>query len=433
MYTFYQPNLVIVDPDIIQMVLTKEFWSFNSRGTFCNEKIDPLSAHLFSLPGKKWWNLRVKLTPTFTSGKMKQMFPIMMQCSENLLKNLTNIIHTNNVVDIKEVFANFTTDTIMSVAFGIESNCLRERNNEFRHWRKKIMETSGFWNTLYMFVPQVLDFFSISNTNRGVEKFFIKLFRDNIEYREDYNVVRHDFMNLLIQLMEKGYVEPDDEKDKVNISSNTNKLTMLQATAQAFVFFIAGFETSSSTATYCLYELAQNQDIQDKVRQEIDETLKKYGELTHDAMNEMTYLHKIIKETTRKYPSLPSLNRVVTEDIVLPMTNVHLPKGTSITIPVFAMHRDPALFPDPDKFDPERFNPDQVKARRTYTYMPFGGGPRQCIGSRFGYMQTKIGVINVISNFKFKLHPRTPIPLVFDPNVFLLIVKDGVHFILEPR
>lgn len=69
---------------------------------------------------------------------------------------------------------------------------------------------------------------------------------------------------------------------------------MLEAAAQAYVFFLAGFETSSTTATYCLYELAQYQDIQNKVCKEIDETLKKYGELTYNAVNEMTYLHKII-------------------------------------------------------------------------------------------------------------------------------------------
>ncbi|KAL6448751.1 hypothetical protein ACFW04_000513 [Cataglyphis niger] len=159
-----------------------------------------------------------------------------------------------------------------------------------------------------------------------------------------------------------------------------NRLTLLEAIAQAFVFFIAGFETSSTTATFCLYELAQQQDLQDKLRKEIDEILKKHGELTYNAVNEMTYLHKVVNEAMRKYPPLPSLNRMCTEEINLPTTNIHIPKGMLITIPLLGLHRDPSIYPDPDRFDPERFNEDKVAARHPYAYLPFGEGPRICIG-----------------------------------------------------
>ncbi|KAL6421538.1 hypothetical protein ACFW04_014293 [Cataglyphis niger] len=423
MYTFFKPNLVIADLDLIRTVLTKEFASFHDRGMFCNEKIDPLSGHLFLLPGKKWRNLRVKLTPTFTSGKIKQMFMILKECGEEFAKNLENKAQMRDCIEIKDIFARYSTDIIMSTAFGIKSNCMKEPNNEFRHWGKKIFEERPFWNALLMFAPQVMDFFSIPFTDRGVTKFFTKMFRDNVEYRQTHNIVRHDFMNLLIQLMEKGYVEADDEKD-VNDESSA---------AQAYVFFLAGFETSSTTATYCLYELAQHQDIQDKIRQEIDEMLKQHGKLTYNAVNEMTYLHKVVNETMRKYPPVPVLNRVCTKELDLPTTNIRVTEGTLITIPVFGLHRDPAIYPHPDKFDPERFNADKIAARHPYAYLPFGEGPRICIGTRFGYMQTKIGLVSLLSKYKFKLHPRTPIPLTFDEAPIVLTVKGGVHLIIEPR
>jgi len=433
MYTFFKPNLVIADLDLIRTVLTKEFGSFHDRGMFCNEKTDPLSGHLFFLPGKKWRNLRVKLTPTFTSGKIKQIFMILKECSEEFAKSLESKAQIKDCIEIKDMFARYSTDIIMSTAFGIKSNCIEQPDNEFRYWGKKVFEEKPFWNALLMFAPQVMDFFSIPITDRGVTKFFTKMFRDNVEYRQMHNVVRHDFMNLLIQLMKKGYVEPDDEKDISRMSSNVNKLTMSEAAAQAYVFFLAGFETSSTTATYCLYELAQHQDLQDKVRKEIDEILIKHGELTYNAVNEMTYLHKVVNETMRKYPPVPLLNRVCTKDLDLPTTNIHVPEGTLITIPVLGLHRDPSIYPDPDRFDPERFNADKIASRHSYAYLPFGEGPRICIGMRFGYVQTKVGLVTLLSKFKFKLHPRTPVPLTFDEAPIVLTAKGGVHLIIEQR
>ncbi|XP_024874731.1 probable cytochrome P450 6a13, partial [Temnothorax curvispinosus] len=191
-------------------------------------------------------------------------------------------------------------------------------------------------------------------------------------------------MNLLIQLMEKGYV--DDDKKTTDVTS--------------------GFETSTATATFALYELAHHRDIQDKVHKEIDETLTKH-DLTYDAMNEMPYLTKVINETLRKYPPLPMLNHICTKNINLPTTNIHLPKGTSIFIPILRLHWDPSIYPDSDKFDPERFNADEKARMHPYAYLPFGEGPRICIGARFGHVQTKVGLVSLLFKYKFKPHSQT--------------------------
>ncbi|XP_011702928.1 PREDICTED: probable cytochrome P450 6a14 [Wasmannia auropunctata] len=433
MYTLHKPNLVIADPELIRTVLTKEFGSFHDRGMYCNEMIDPLSNNLFFMPGKKWRNMRVKLTPTFTSGKLKQMFPILKECSEELAKYLESKAQMRDSVEMKDIFARYATDVIMSTTVGIKSNCIEEPNNEYRMQRKKLFEMNSVWIILMAFAPQILDFFSMPINDRNVTKFFMNIFQENIKYRQTHNIVRHDFMNLLIELMEKGYIGPDDDKKTTNVSSTVNKLTMAEATAQTFIFFVAGFETIASTSTYALYELAQNRDIQDKVRKEIDEMLAKHGGLTYDAVNQMTYLHKVINETMRKYPPVPILNRICTKDIDLPTTNIRVPKGTLITIPVLGLHRDPSFYPDPDKFDPERFDANKIEERHPYTYLPFGEGPRNCIGSRFSYVETKVGLVSLLSKYKFKLHSRTPIPLVFDEKALILTAKNGVYFNIEPR
>ncbi|XP_011164433.3 probable cytochrome P450 6a14 isoform X2 [Solenopsis invicta] len=432
-YTFFKPNLVIADLDLIRTVLTKEFQSFHDRGMYCNEKIDPLTGNLFLMPGKRWRNMRVKMTPTFTSGKIKQMFAIMKECGEELAKHLENKAKMRDSIEIKDILASYTTDVIMSTAFGVKSNCVQKPNNEYRIQGKKVFDINYIKLALAMFAPQIMEFFSIPFTPQSVTDFYMKMFQEAVEYRQAHHIVRHDFMNLLIQLMERGYVDPEDDKKTIDESSIVNKLTMAEATAQSFAFFVAGFETSASTATYTLYELAQYQNIQDKVRKEIDEMLVKHGDLTYDAINDMTYLHKVINETLRKYPSLPILNRICTEEIDLPTTNIRIPKGTLITVPVLGVHRDPSIYPDPDKFDPERFNVDKVKERHPYAYIPFGEGPRNCIGSRFGYLQMKIGLVSLLSKYKFKLHSRTPVPLNFSERSIVLTAKSGVHLIIKPR
>jgi len=107
-------------------------------------------------------------------------------------------------------------DVIMSAAFGIKSNCIEEPNNEYFINGNKIFELNPFWTALVVFVPKIMDFFSIPFLDRQVSRFYINMFQNNVKYRQTHNIVRHDFMNLLIQLMEKGYVDSDDDKETTN-------------------------------------------------------------------------------------------------------------------------------------------------------------------------------------------------------------------------
>ncbi|XP_076302667.1 putative cytochrome P450 6a13, partial [Lasioglossum baleicum] len=326
-------------------------------------------------------------------------------------------------------FFRYSVDIIMSAAFGIICNSFENPDNEFRYWGKKIFDPKPLWNALILWAPQVFDMFSLPYTEKDVTNFFTNMFKETVEYRESRKIDRKDFLNLLIQLMRNGYVEPDDSSEDVNVT--TSKLQMSEAAAQAYVFYLAGFETSSTTATFCLYELAKNQDIQNKVRDEIRTEIQKHGELSYAALQSMEYLHKVISETLRKYPPVVILNRICTKETQLATTNFRIPEGTSITVPVFGIHRDSDIYPEPDKFDPERFSEENIKTRHPYNYLPFGEGPRICIGLRFGLIQTKVAVINAISNNKFKLAPNTPTSLEFEAGTLILVAKGGVHLSVE--
>ncbi|XP_077266102.1 cytochrome P450 6k1-like isoform X1 [Temnothorax americanus] len=432
MYAFFKPYLMIADPDLIREVLIKNFSSFHDRGINFNPKLNPLFENVFCVNGKRWRDMRYKMSPTFTPAKIKRMFPIAKKCSERLANYLESKAQTRDSVEMKDMFGRYTIDVIMSTAFGIKSNCIENPNNECLIQGKKFLRIKILRFILFVFLPKILDFFSISLADRETTSFFMNMFRENVERRQINNIVTQDFMNLLIQFMERGYVDPDDDK-KTDVKSTINKLTMTEATAQAFVFFFAGFESSAATATFALYELAQHQDIQDRVREEIDDMLAKHADLTYEAINDMKYLKKVINETLRKYPPLPMLNRICTQDIDLPIANIRVSKGIPIVIPVLGLHRDPTIYPDPDNFDPERFNENETARRHPYAYLPFGEGPRSCIGRQSGELVIKIGLASLLSKYKFKPHPRTAKPFVYNEKSFGLAIKGGIHLTIEQR
>ncbi|KAJ4434867.1 hypothetical protein ANN_23438 [Periplaneta americana] len=442
-YMFTKAEFLFRDPEIIKNVLVKDFSNFHDRGFYINEEREPLTGHLFLLPGTKWRNLRVKLTPTFTSGKMKMMFQTLVDCGQELGECLTETANNEEVIEIKDVVARFSTDIISSCAFGIQCNCLKNPDAEFRQWGRKIFEptiNNSLFSLLSFTVPALVDFLKIRPLDKKVTKYFRNMVEETVNYRERNSFKRNDFIQLLIQIKNKGTVDADCKNGHQNghtISekiSDDNTMSMNCLAAQAFVFFIAGFETSSTTMQFCLYELTKNPDIQDRVRQEIDEILKKHdGKITYEAVQEMEYLDKVVSETLRKYPPVPILNRECTKTYHIPGTDVVLNEGDLTVIPVLGLHHDPKYYPNPEKFDPERFSEEEKAKRHHYAYLPFGEGPRICIGMRFGLMQTKVGLISLLSRYQFCVSKETPIPLVMEPKSVVLSPMGGMHLQIKKR
>ncbi|XP_044255034.1 cytochrome P450 6A1-like [Tribolium madens] len=429
---FYMP----IDPELVKHIMQKDFQHFVNHGNYMNEKDDPLSGHLFNLEDTKWRNMRIKLTPTFTSGKMKMMFQTLADCTQGLKEIMDNSALNHAPADIKDILGRFTTDIIGSVAFGIECNSLKDPNAEFRKYGRKVFEV-GFIDRIkticIISLPHpVLRFFKIKFTKSDVEKFFMNAIRDTVNYREKNNIYRRDFMHLLLQLKNRGFITDDENviDDKGNVKENA--LTLNELSAQAFVFFLAGFETSSTTMTWALYELATNQDVQEKLRKDINNVLSKHdNKLTYDAMMEMTYMEKVIHETLRKYPPLPILTRRCNKDYTIPNTSITLKQGTAVGIPVLALHTDPDYYSNPEKFDPEHFSEENVKARPNFTWLPFGDGPRVCIGLRFGMLQSKVGLTVLLKNYKIKLSNKTELPIKLDPKSFITTAKGGIWLDVE--
>lgn len=169
--------------------------------------------------------------------------------------------------------------------------------------------------------------------------------------------------------------------------------------AQSAQFFAAGFETTGSTIAFALYELSLNKLVQNRLREEICRVIRKQEGISYLAIQEMHYLDMTIRgntvrfsqvcfhligfvlETLRKYPVLSFLGRYCTKPYKIPGTDVVIEKGVPIYISLFGLHFDPKYFPKPEKFDPERFNVENKSTRPSCCYMPFGEGPRNCVGN----------------------------------------------------
>ncbi|XP_063930010.1 cytochrome P450 6a2-like [Zophobas morio] len=413
-YLVTAPNLVIVDPELIKDIMGKDFQHFVDRGFYYNKKGDPLSAHLFAIDGMDWKNLRVKLTPTFTSGKMKMMFHSVIECVNNMKEAIDKSVGED--IDIKEMLGRFTTDVIGCCAFGIECNSFKYPDAEFRAMGHKIFQP-GFLKSIKAFfamnLPNLALQLGVKTTSEDIAKFFKNIVAGTVKLRKEKNIRRNDFLQILMDL-----------EDSANF-------TIGEMAAQVFLFFIAGFETSSTAMTFGLYELARNPDVQKKLREEICQVLEKYdNKIIYESLNEMKYLEQVLDETLRMYPPLPNLNRRCTKNYTLRDTNVVVEEGTSLLISALGLHMDPEYYPDPEKFDPERFNEENKNARHPFVHLPFGDGPRNCIGLRFGLMQSKIGIITVIKNFHLSVSPLTK-PVEFNPRTFLLSSKNNVYLKAE--
>lgn len=212
---------------------------------------------------------------------------------------MEKLASTGELLDVREISASHSTNVIASVAFGIDVDAINDPNNEFRVCGRKIFEPSisNSIRTLLNFTaPKLLEIFRLKSVSPEVESFIMSVVKQNLEYRETNNVVLKDFFQLLIQLRNSGTVQHDDQWETVMKADKHQKsLTLNEMAAQTFVFFAAGFETSSTTLSFCMYELAKNQKIQDKVHEEIDRVLAKHGGLvTYESVAEMKYLENCV-------------------------------------------------------------------------------------------------------------------------------------------
>ncbi|CAG9806318.1 unnamed protein product [Chironomus riparius] len=421
-YNLAEPIYLITDVDVVKDVLVKDFNSFVNRGSYINEKDEPLTASLLNVEDDRWRFLRNKLSPAFSSGKIKSMYFTVSSLGNNLIGAIEREINDKKSLEVKNIMIRFTVDVVSSVSFGMESNTLNGEHPEMIQHFREIFGIEGS-NTLYFLMlfcfPDLSKFLKLKFFSKRVTEYFSNVISANIKSREDRNESRNDLLNMLIELKNKGSIEGE-------FSTETKKLTLNECLAQAFIFFFGGSDTSSTTISYALTELAYNPDIQEKVRQEIlDKTKDTNGEITYEALQEMTYLGQVVDETLRMYTPGFAIFRKASEDYKVSNSNIIIRKGVKVWIPTLAFHYDEKFWKNSTKFDPNRFTQEEIDKRPKFSFFPFGEGPRNCIGMRFGLVNAKYGVAMIIKNFKLTPDARMKYPLKFNPKTILMEPETG--------
>lgn len=216
-------------------------------------------------------------------------------------------------------------------------------------------------------------------------------------------------------------------------------MTILDMTAQAFIFFFGGFDTTSTIMSFVALMLAVNEDVQNQLMDEIDDVVEKSnGQPTYDAVNAMVYLDAVINETVRLYPTLAFHDRVCVKRFELPPAlpggkPVVVEPGQNVWFPVYSIHRDAKYFAEPERFDPERFIGDRKNEIDPVTFFPFGQGPRMCIGNRFALLETKVVIFHLLAKCRVMTSEETALPIELSKSNFSMTPKGGFRLRLQTR
>ncbi|XP_053679611.1 cytochrome P450 6g1-like [Anopheles nili] len=429
----WTPTLVLKDPELIKQVLIKDAAFFCNRSMCTDPHGDPIGYYnLLMIRNPAWKQLRSYLTPSLSISKIKQMYRLVDQIGKDMIASIDALPKLRSNVretEFKELSARFTTDVIASTFFGIQSNCLKDETSEFRYYGRKIFDygaVRGMTMAAFFFMPEFVPYLRLKLFPRDTEAFLKSIIEQEIARREQSEESRGDFIDSMIALKNNNATLGVTEK----IPLNGDILV-----AQAATFYMASFETTSSVLSFALYELTQNPNVQQCLREEIRLTIDQHGQdIPYDTLaNQMPYLGMVISETARLYPVLPFIERQCTLPEgatgykLEPFHEYVVPNHMPILIPIYAIHRDAKHFPNPHKFDPERFAKKNLDKIKPCTYMPFGVGPRTCLGSHFGTLQIKIALVKLLSKYRIVQSILTPQKLTYKKNAFTLNTNEGLY------
>ena len=452
-YFFGSPILVVKDAELAKQILVKDFDSFVDRnGEYMAKmfntglRVDKLfMEQMTNARGETWKNLRTTFTPIFTSGKMKAMMIFMQETCKRLIDDIDGYAKTGESFELKKPAGNFSMDTIASCAFGVDSQAFTNKDSKFVQYASSIFQQTVKDGLKIMFpflVPngaKIMGALNISVGKATEMNFFYDVIMSSLEHRRETKTRRNDLIDLMMDAI-KGDIEHDKlgedeqfEKDaKLKYESKKFEHEEIIIVATALIILVAGYDTTGTTLAFVCYQLAKNPDIQNRLREEVQEiTNDSDRDITYDDLNKMTYMDQVISETLRFHSPIGVLQRTATKDYKMPGHDLVISKEGGVWINAVAIHMDPKHYANPRTFDPEHFSKEAKLARNPYAYLPFGQGPRGCLGMRFAIMEAKLALANVVRNFNLIPSEKTQEPLQLDPTTGIAYVKGGLFIKAE--
>ncbi|CAN8008111.1 unnamed protein product, partial [Ixodes pacificus] len=412
------PMLVVRDLEFQKYVFVKNFSNFTGRGvTMRTDEMHPtVGRGLIHVKGSEWKSMRSCATSSFTSLKLKLMMDHIAEGGDVFMDVLGKFADQGKEINMLKPFQGLTMDYVGRAAFGIDTCFQKEPNNPFLITAQRTLREvmTGPFHMLahcttsfgplaapILWLSQIFGSFSFNTFSEHTAKV--------IEKRKKHPELRRN--DMLQNLIDAKYEDltstqiPSGDTTNAGVKGvrKTRALSSEEVIMNSTVLFVGGFETSATSLSFITYALGKYPDVQEKVRQEVNDVLNEGGSLDFETVTQkLKYVIQVINETMRIWPpGLTFTTRQAMEDFEY--QGIKYKAGTCIMSPVAMIHMDERFFPDPTKFDPDRFSEENEGSIPKLAFQPFGMGPRNCLGLRLAYLLLAYTVAKMVQNFRWEL------------------------------
>lgn len=428
-FTFYfggvRPTLVTTDPKVLEHVLKRNHANYRKSDIQTERMGEFQGQGLLNAHGELWQRQRAFLAKTFMKSRLAKLLPEQREVLASERPAFDQAARAG-VVDVYELMVRLTLRLVGKSLFGQD---MRDDDLERIGW--SIGEIQAFM--LEQIVrPYAIPWYQWSGRSARYQR---------IRERVD-QVVRDYVAERMRQIDEQGAAREarGDALDHMlenRYADTGEKMGTEQVVIESLQLLIAGNETSSIALSWAFYLLAQHPEVAAKVREEARAVLGE-GEFAFDELQRLRYTTQVLQETMRLYPSFWMIDRIAIADDVV--EGVRIPAGVMVSNYIYGAHRNRDYWDRPQYFDPSRFDPERARGRHPFAHIPFGGGPRVCVGQRMAMMQMLLVVSSIVRDYELELEPaRTvhakpmmltrpgaAIPVRFRPVSEASIVKEGV-------
>ncbi|XP_045476899.1 cytochrome P450 9e2-like [Harmonia axyridis] len=450
-YQFHKPILLVKDPHLIRNLCITNYRIFRDHTRILPFRCDPFwNKTIFALKGKKWKKARQQLMPLFNGRNMRNMYETTRSYAYDFTNSLVPIQTKVLEADFKELFSKFSTELTARVVYDIHNKSFKNVSTSFYTKLRDSNENFGARRFIRIFLSQMCPcigkLLNVSIFSTDLSIFFSKVTHNIMRHRERFGIEKMDLISLLMNTRNREgrrdfmrfIGETDPEEVEEDMTEADEDLTEETIVAHAMTFFYAGFDVISTVLSFLFYELALNPDIQRRLLKDLDAWRSADNIDPYKSLFGIQYLSMVISETLRKWPPCYFTERCCNETWIIKKRwanerNAWLLDGDAVWIPIWAIHRDPKHWWQPEVFDPERFSPNSHKTIEPGTFIPFGVGPRTCLGDKYSLSQIKIVVSEILALFEVVPTNKTPKTIELNHRTLNLSPKDGLWLGLKKR